>query len=151
MRWCSWAFGGLLGTSQPRRQVLRSRQAGVPSQAAGSSQARQVQVEHTLSCMEDSVTNAHPWCRSQVAAYAMSLWPTPCQWLQHICLFCLWSYFVLSRVQQQCHDSHVEFICRIHVGIHGGVRMSLEYVWDVVIVSGAYITDSQRVSSQGLS
>lgn len=42
MKWCSWAFGGLLGTSHPRRQVLRPPQAGSSSRAAGLAQARQV-------------------------------------------------------------------------------------------------------------
>ncbi|KAL3161067.1 hypothetical protein ABBQ38_009450 [Trebouxia sp. C0009 RCD-2024] len=33
-RWCSWAFGGLLGSTQPRRQVLPPPQA--PSAAGGA-------------------------------------------------------------------------------------------------------------------
>lgn len=41
MGWCSWAFGGLLGSRQPRQQVLRSRQAGHPAQGPGPSNPRQ--------------------------------------------------------------------------------------------------------------
>lgn len=55
MKWCSWAFGGLLGTSHPRRQVLRPPQAGSGSRAAGPSQARQASAPALPAASPDAI------------------------------------------------------------------------------------------------
>lgn len=41
-RWCSHAFGSLLGSSQPRRQVMPSQQTAPSAGRAGPSQPRHV-------------------------------------------------------------------------------------------------------------
>ncbi|KAA6420151.1 MAG: hypothetical protein FRX49_09814 [Trebouxia sp. A1-2] len=55
MKWCSWAFGGLLGTSHPRQQALRPPQAGSSSQAAAPSQARQASAPALPAASPDAV------------------------------------------------------------------------------------------------
>ena len=55
-RWCSSAFGGLLGSSQPRRQVLPSHQAVPSASRAGPSQP-----QHVCGLVASSLLSSCPW------------------------------------------------------------------------------------------